>query len=88
VTDHIPLDPLDQQALAQLDESFLVGPDGTTASVTGVMTVKIARIAQEDGHRWLMTLRFPSGELFDVQFLRVRVLEQIGVKADESKPNG
>jgi len=35
-----------------------------------------------------MTLRFPSGELFDVQFLRVRVLEQIGVKADESKPNG
>jgi hypothetical protein len=73
---HMQLDDLDKAALRALDE-FTIDVDGKTAKVTGEMEVTIVRPADDDGIRFLLTLRFPGGEELEVRIARPQLLEQL-----------
>jgi hypothetical protein len=75
---HIQLDDQDKAALRALD-AFTVDADGETASVVGEMEVVVVRPADNDGARFLLTLRFPSGEELEVRIARTQLLEQLGI---------
>jgi len=45
----------------------------------GEMEVVVVRPADNDGARFLLTLRFPSGEELEVRIARTQLLEQLGI---------
>jgi hypothetical protein len=76
MSEHMQLDTQDRAALRALDE-FTIDADGKTAKVAGEMEVTIVRPADDDGIRFLLTLRFPGGEELEVRIARAQLLEQL-----------
>jgi hypothetical protein len=70
------LDDQDKAALRAL-EDFTISADGETAMVGGEMEVVVTRPVDDDGTRFLLTIRFPGGQTLDVRIARVQLLEQL-----------
>jgi hypothetical protein len=75
----IRFDASDKAALAALDTDFAIDVSGEIATVSGEMTVEITRPASDDGARFLLKLKFPSGETLDVRMARAQLLHELGV---------
>jgi hypothetical protein len=74
----------DKRALHKLDHDFVISADGETATVAGEMEVVIVRPADDDGARFWLTIKFPSGEELDVRIARAQLLDQLDIEAGES----
>jgi hypothetical protein len=80
----LPLDDQDRAALAALDDTFVVTPDGEAATATGEMEVEITRPADDGGARFRLTIKFPGGETLEVRIARAQLLDQLDIDVDES----
>ena len=65
--DYVKLDELDRAALQKLDPNFVVGNDGMSAAISGLMTVEVVRAADD---RIRMRIMFPNDRPFDVLCVR------------------
>jgi hypothetical protein len=70
----------DEAMLRALDD-FEISADNETATIAGGMEVVVVRFAED---RFRLTIKFPSGETLDVRIARAQLLEELGVKADDS----
>jgi hypothetical protein len=81
---HMQLDDRDKAALRALDD-FVISVDGEIASIKGEMKVEVVRLADDDGARFLLTIRFPSGEALDVRIARAQLLQPLGIEERSAK---
>ena len=72
-------DSLDRKILAALDDSFIVDDNNEVATITGAITIKIVRIADD---RLELTIEFSELE-FPIVLSRAKTLEQLDI-ADPS----
>jgi hypothetical protein len=75
------LDAQDMAALRALDE-FTISADGKTATVAGEMEAVVVRPADDDGARFRLTIRFPSGEELEARIARAQFLQQLGIEVN------
>jgi hypothetical protein len=71
------LDDRDRAALRALDD-FTISAEGESATIAGEMEIMVARPVDDDGTRFLLTIRFPGGGTLDVRIARAQLLEQLG----------
>jgi hypothetical protein len=74
-------DNQDEKSLRALDGGFAISTDNETAAVTGEMQVVITRPADD---RFWLRLTFPGGEVLDIRMSRTQLLEELGIKVDDS----
>jgi hypothetical protein len=73
MSQNLQLDDTDKAMLRKLDD-FTVDADNETAVVAGEMRVVVTRPAAD---RFLLMLQFPGGEVFEVNFAREQLLQQL-----------
>jgi hypothetical protein len=76
------LDDRDRAALRAL-EDFAISSDGETATVAGEMEITVTRPVDDDGTRFLLTIRFPGGGTLDVRIARAQLLAQLDVEGPQ-----
>ena len=79
----LQFDVQDQAALRALDDTFTLDAAGEVATVTGEMEVEVIRLADDDGARFKLTIRFPNGEELEVRIARQQLLQELEIAADE-----